>query len=268
VTRIVSFAASALRLGNPALIVVVLAIGVALLFFRPRAGRRWMVAFFLGFWFVSTPGGSSLLLMPLARGFHPIGDPKEAQSAGAIVVLGGGIRDMKVGAESLAYPHDGTTLRVLETARVFRLLGGRPQVIASGGFTARGRRMTEGAVMADALATLGVPRDHIVVEDQSRNTHEQAIQVTRLLRSRGISKVVLVTAPTHMWRSRAVFRAQNADVVPSTAALFPDDVPKHRVFIPNSDSLEISNEAVHDYAGIIYYWTRGWFRPAAAEAGR
>jgi uncharacterized SAM-binding protein YcdF (DUF218 family) len=267
VTDIDAVAANALRLDNPALIVGILAAGVALLFLWPRAGRRWMTTVFLAFWFVSSPAGSSLLLAPLARGFHPIRDASEAQSAGAIVVLGGGIRDLKVGPDAFAYPRDSTTLRALEAARVFRLAGGRPPVVVSGGRTAARRLTTEATVMADILATLGVPRDHILLEERSASTHDQAIYVTRLLESRGIGRFIIVTSPMHMWRSQAAFRAQNVDVVPSTAPLLSDFAPKRTLLTPNYDSIDISDQIVHEYVGIVYYWARGWFRPVGA-AGR
>lgn len=87
---IVNWAQETLRLGNIALIVVILAIGAVLLFLRPRWGRRWIVAIVLGYWFVSAPFGSRLFIAPLVRSFHSIEDPREAGSAGAIVVFGGG----------------------------------------------------------------------------------------------------------------------------------------------------------------------------------
>ena len=257
---IVNFAKNSLRVSDGVLIVVVLAVGTALLYARPRLGRRWLTVAALLFVFLSTPLGSSVLTAPLVRGFQSIQDPKEAQSAGAIVVLGGGIRDLKVGAERLASPSEWTTLRLFEAARIFRLLGSRLPVVATGGFTAAGRRTTEAAVMADTLVDLGVPREQIVIEGESRNTHEQALHVTELLRARGINRFVLVTAPTHLWRSTIAFRAQNVDVVPSPSALLPDDAPRRRFFTPNIESLQTSDDAIYDYAALGYYWWRGWLK--------
>ena len=265
-TGLVTFAKDSIRISDGILIITILALGTALLYVWPRLGRRWLAVAALTFIFVSTPGGNFLLVAPLARGFHSIQDPGEAQSAGAIVVLGGGVRDIKVGAEAMTYPYEGTTLRLLEAARMFRLLGRGLPVVASGGFTAAGHRTTEASVMADGLVSLGVPRDRILIEDQSRNTHEQAIQVTRLLRARGIGRFVLVTAPTHIRRATVAFRAQNADIVPSAAALFPDDAPKRSAITPNIDSLRISDEAVYDYVALVFYWWRGWLRTAPQEA--
>jgi uncharacterized SAM-binding protein YcdF (DUF218 family) len=116
--------------------------------------------------------------------------------------------------------------------------------------------------MAEALIALHVPRDRIEVERLSMTTYQQAFNVTRLLRSRGIDRFVLITSPTHMRRAVAVFRAQHADVVPSVAAPFGEREWKPPFFIPNEDSFQLSRNAVYDYAAITYYWVRGRFRPA------
>lgn len=260
-TDLVNWAKQALAFGNIAFIVAILAIGVVFLFARARWGRRWFVAMALVYWFVSTPFGSTLLVRPLVRDFHSIEDPREAGSAGAIVVLGGGIRELNARGYALAYPDESTTLRVLEAVRVFRLLDGRPLVVASGGTPAVDQHTPEGEVIADALVRLSVPRDHILAENVSRTTREQAVIVTRLLKSQAIDRFVLVTSPTHMWRSVSVFRAQHADVVPSVASLQRDRSRPPRFFAPNDDSLRISDAGIYDYAGLVYYWARGWFSP-------
>ena len=265
-TDIVKWAKLAIGIGSVSFFVVVLTIGVVLLFVRPRGGRRWFVGLAVAYWFVSTPFGSMLLVRPLVGGFHSIEDVREAESARAIVVLGGGTRELKVGANVLAYPYESTTLRVLEAARVFKLLGGRPLVVASGGTAGVDQNTPEGEVIADALVTLGVPRDHIFVESVSRTTLEQALIVTRLLKSRGMERFVLVTSPTHMRRSVAAFRAQHADVVPSVSALLPEHSRPPGLFVPNGESLELSDSAVYDYAGLVYYWGRGWFTPAPSPS--
>jgi uncharacterized SAM-binding protein YcdF (DUF218 family) len=265
VNGIVNFAKDALRVSDGALIIIVFALGTLLLYVRPRQGRRYLTIAALTLWWVSTPFGNTVLVTPLARGFHSIQRADEARGAGAIVVLGGGIRDLKVGAETLTYPHESTTLRLLEAVRMFRLLGSDLPVVAAGGFTSAGRRTPEASVMADFIERLGVPRERILVEGGSRNTHEQALRVTRLLRARGVNRFVLVTAPTHIWRSTIVFRAQEADVIPSSAALRPDDAAKRGFFSPNIDSLRLSDEAIYDYAGLAYYWWRGWLRAAPRD---
>jgi len=220
----ITWSKETIRPGNIALLLGTFSIVAVLLYLRPRWGRRILVALIAAYWFISSPFGSGILVAPLAAGYHPLASAADASGTQAIVVLGGGIRDLKVMSTALAYPFEATTLRILEGARVYHLLDDHehPTVVASGGISEPGGESAEAIVIADALTRLGVPRERIVLDDQSMTTHEQAIRVTGLLRERGINRFVVVTSPSHMWRSIAVFRAVGADVVPSPSALLPD----------------------------------------------
>ena len=259
-TFLVDWAKGALRISSTPFIVVMMLAGAALLLIRPRWGRRWVIGFAIALWFCSTPLGSGLIARPLARGFHSIDDPREADGVGAIVVLGGGTFEVRAGSVRLGYPVSETALRIVEAVRVFRLLGGQSLIVASGGKTRTAQDVSEAEVMAAGLAQLHVPSDHVLVDPSSQTTREQAVAVTHVLRSRGIRRFVLVTSPTHMLRSVLVFRAQGADVVPSTSPGTASRIGR-RFFMPNDESLELSDDAVYDYASLAYYWARGWFRP-------
>jgi uncharacterized SAM-binding protein YcdF (DUF218 family) len=267
VTALVNWAKAVLRISSNPFIVLMVVTGAALLLIRPRWGRRWVIGFAIALWFLSTPLGSNFLAGPLARGFHSIEDRREAGSVAAIVVLGGGSSEVRMGSLTLGRASIETALRTLEGVRVFRLLDGQPLIVASGGSPEAGRTVPEGEIIAADLAKLRVPLDHILVESRSNTTREQAIRVTEQLRARGIRRFVLVTSPTHMWRAVLVFRAEGADVVPSLAP-FQSETVARRIFTPNDESLQLSDEAVYDYASTAYYWARGWFRPGPAEAVR
>jgi len=78
-----------------------------------------------------------------------------------------------------------------------------------------------------------------------------------MLAARHIDRIVLVTAPTHMRRSLATFRALGIAAVPSASRLRTD----HRVpgsLWPDRESLVISDNVVYDYVGWVYYRLRGW----------
>ena len=92
--------------------------------------------------------------------------------------------------------------------------------------------------------------------------------MVRLLASRNIHRFMLITSPSHMPRSVRVFRAQGADIVPSAAPPVSSNVRPRRFFAPNGSSFGLSNEAIYEYVGLVYYWVRGWFREAAAGADR
>ncbi len=264
-TPLVEFAKRNVHFSDPAFIVLLLIAGAILLVARPRWGRAWFLVAAGAYWIASTPVGARLISAPLAHGLTRIERASEVPDAAAIVVLGAGIFEAKDDGELLAYPSDHTAQRIVEGARVFRALGSRLPVVASGGRPRDEQTRPEGTVIADGLKSLGVPADLIMTDVDSLTTHDEAIIVTRMLRARGIDRFVLVTSPTHMRRSLAVFRAQGAEVVGSVAPWLSDAEPLPPWFVPNSASLHESDTAVYDYFGTVYYWLRGWFNPVSAS---
>ena len=79
-----------------------------------------------------------------------------------------------------ALPTREGSLRVLEAARLHRLLGGAP-IIVTGGVGSS--PYSESALMAHQLEQLGVPADEIIKEEKSTNTRDHALFVPPLLRA-------------------------------------------------------------------------------------
>ena len=103
-----------------------------------------------------------------------------------------------------------------------------------------------------------MPAAAVIEESQSRSTRDQAMLIAPILRSRHSPRFVLVTSPTHMRRSLAVFRAAGFDPVASLAPVRSEHVRPPRWFMPNDDSFSLSDAAVYDYLALAYYWSRGW----------
>jgi uncharacterized SAM-binding protein YcdF (DUF218 family) len=246
------------RLSSPLPMLAVFGIGVALLFWRrsSRIGRSWLTIALLGFWFVSTPTGARLLSAPLVSAAQRLESPDQAAGAQAVVVLGGGI--VSHVADGFALDDLGeSAARVMEGARVYRLLGD-PLVIVSGGNTERlDPPRAEAAAFRDAIVRLGVPVSRVVVEDQGLTTREQAIILRSMLAARHIDRIVLVTAPTHMTRSLATFRALGVNAVPSASRARTDPGAQWSLW-PERQSLVASDLAVYDYVSWLYYRLHGW----------
>ncbi len=79
-----------------------------------------------------------------------------------------------------------------------------------------------------------------------------------MLRAKGVRQFVLVTSPVHMRRSLDVFRLEGFDPVPSVSLTRAEHLRPPPLLLPNCGSLEISQEAIYDYAAMAYYWWRGW----------
>lgn len=258
-TPIIDFFKNMLRLTAVPFIVVSFGAGIALLYSRRTAawGRRWLTALVLAYWALATPFGAWVVSTPVARRYRPLASREQARGAQAIVVLGGGI--LSHTADGMALDDVGpTALRLIETARVYRLLGD-PLVVVSGGNTQMlAPPRAEAHAYRDAVIRLGVPAARVLVEDRSMTTREEAVLLKPMLTLRGITRFVLVTSPTHMGRSLATFRAIGLDPVPSAARQWGDDEMSLWSMRPTRQWLTISDTALYDYTATVYYWMRGW----------
>lgn len=256
-SSIVDVGKMTLQPGSLTAILTVLAVGVALLYAKPRWGRAWLTCMVLGYWLLATPVGASLLARTLTTGHQPLETPASANGASAIVLLGGGSNNIKAEGRQLTMINRVSALRAIETARLYHLLGD-PLVIVSGGVT---DRLPGAAPEADAyriaVQALGVPAARIVNESESRNTYDEAIILKRMLAERHIEQFVLVTSPLHMRRSLAVFAAQGLYPVPSPAPMRPDRIARFPL-IPEEGSLDIGNAVIYEWFARAYYWMNGW----------
>jgi uncharacterized SAM-binding protein YcdF (DUF218 family) len=80
---------------------------------------------------------------------------------------------------------------------------GARHIVVSGGVV--GPPPAEAVVMRDLALAMGVDAAHIVVEDEARNTFENAVYTGRIIRERGWSRVLLVTDGFHLPRALFVF---------------------------------------------------------------
>lgn len=223
---------------------------------RRTAGRVLSTGLVLAYVFMSLPRGAEWLARPLGWGFSAASDADVA-GAGAIVVLDGGTARCTASGQQFEFANVASTLRAAETLRVSAMMR-QPLVVVTGG-DAVGGPGTEAQALAGLLTAGGHPADRVIVDQESVNTRAHAVNVTQMLRSRGISRFVLVTSSTHIRRATAAFRAVGADVVPSPAPIVCDGSLRGvRGFLPTTTALNVSESAAHDYLGLIYYWLKGW----------
>jgi uncharacterized SAM-binding protein YcdF (DUF218 family) len=87
-------------------------------------------------------------------------------------------------------------------------------VLSGGGYGP----VPEAERMRHAALAAGVPDAALLVDAVSRNTFENARETARLLRSRGLASVVLVSDRTHLPRAAMLFRLAGLRVAGQAAA--------------------------------------------------
>ena len=119
-----------------------------------------------------------------------VGNRDSAQRADAIVVLGA--------AQYAGRPSPVLEARLDHAIRLYRR-GIAPILIVTGG-KAAGDITSEAETSARYARHNGVPASAILLEDESRSTTEQMHAVGRMVRSRELASVVLVSDRFHMLR--------------------------------------------------------------------
>ena len=113
--------------------------------------------------------------------------------------------------------------------------------------------------MQDVLVVMGVPTRHLILEEQSKNTHDNAVNSASVLSARGLHKVLLVTSAFHMPRANALFQNQDLEVVPAPTdyqrVILKATLPGG---IPGVKNLYRTTEALHEIVGYWIYRWRGW----------
>jgi uncharacterized SAM-binding protein YcdF (DUF218 family) len=247
-----------------------LALGGAALLALAR-GRRAACAALLSLslallWAASTQAVALPLARSLERRFppRPVAD---APAAGAIVVLGGSLRP-PAPEEAWSDLDEGAD-RLVHAARLFRA-GKAPWLVVSGGSPWQRQGRSPAWEMGELLAEWGVPRSALLLEERSRNTHENAAETRALLAERGIDDVLLVTSALHMPRALAAFRSEGLRATPAATDYQALHEPSHAalVWLPSAGNLSLTQQVIKERLGAFVYRRRGWIRDAAPPAAR
>lgn len=245
--------------GTASCLFMVLLVGLALVCAPkpfPRAGRALLAGTVLLYALLSTSPVHCALAQGLEAGVGSIRAAADAPPVKAIVVIGNGVTTHLHGGTFVDEMKRETAANVAEGARLFSLLG-RPLVIVSGGIVDRASQArTEADMMREALVAAGVGSDRIILEERSRNTYEQVVETSRVLREQHVNRFVVVTAPTHMKRVMSVFRRQGRDPIPSVP-LAGGARPPATGWPFSLGILDASRDLSYEYMALAWYWLRG-----------
>ncbi len=188
-------------------------------------------------------------LLHLLESAPPTALATPAETPQAIVVLSAGLAASRSGGGADTVGH--LTLERIRYAASLHRETGLP-ILVSGGVS-RGGTVSVAAAMEDALTTeFRVPVRW--VEDDSRNTYENAQFSAAILRRANIRTSYLVTHLWHMPRARKAFEGTGLNVVPAPAG-FTRTGPGIALgdLIPGTRALANSGYALHEMIGGLWY---------------
>ncbi|MDO8524885.1 MAG: ElyC/SanA/YdcF family protein [Candidatus Omnitrophota bacterium] len=172
-----------------------------------------------------------------------------SQRSDCIVVFGGGVGESGKAAQ-------GYEERVGYAAELYKK-GFADHLIFSSGY----KSVFDETLMMKALAVaLGVPGDSIILENTASNTYENVEFTAGILRSKGWSRILLVTAPYHTLRVSLVFEKTAKDINAAYLPLPKSSFYSHKVkgVLSKRVTVKQIKGILHEYLGIAYYKFKGW----------
>ena len=205
-----------------------------------------------------------LLVRPLEIRDIPAGPLPQAD---AIVVLGG-VTGPAVAPQPTIHLRGGAD-RLTYGAELYRAHKAPLVVLSGGGMPWNEGLPPESTQMSEIMQMLGVPRSAILEESASRNSHENAAYASRLLLSRNLRRVLLVTSALTMPRALAAFRHEGIDAIAAPTDFTPGLGEDSRTgvselevdalnLLPNPQNLGESSAALQEYLGLALYRLAGW----------
>lgn len=172
-------------------------------------GRVLTIAGFVGLLVAGLSPLSAWTLAPLENRFPSFTD--DGTPITGIVVLGGTVEaDTSIGRDQITVNEAGE--RAIALADLARRYPQARLVFSGGSGSNREDAVSEAEIVSRYADTLGVPRNRLILEQQSRNTHENAVFSARMVQPKPGERWLLVTSAWHMPRSMGCFRKAGFDV--------------------------------------------------------
>ena len=220
-------------------------------------GRLLALAGFLGLLVAGLSPLSAWTLMPLENRFPAFED--DGTPVAGIIVLGGAVETGTSLARGQITVNDAGEREIALADLARRYPKARLVFSGGSGSLVHQRAVSEAEVVSRHADTLGVPRDRLILEQQSRNTHENALFSARMTQPKPEERWLLVTSAWHMPRAVGCFRKAGFAVT-----AYPVDYrtggPRdaYRLFTFASDGLTEFDIGVKEWIGLVAYRLAGY----------
>ena len=206
---------------------------------RTNPIRRWLS---IAAWIIVVVWISALTPLGYYYG-APLRERSDPKPSDAIVLLSHG----QIDAQWLTPEGSQRTWAALQLYKT----GLAPVIISSG----RSPGLDQAELQAKWLVLAGVPRQAVIVEDQSLRTYQSAVQVAKILQTHGWHSAVIVTSELDVPRVRGAFRKLGY------SDLSFQQVPEFGT--PSGTLVYLSGwravyHATYEYAALALYKWKGW----------
>ncbi len=222
---------------------------------RQKASSIWCLLLAVFVWVIGATAIPCTLLSTLEKPYVTR-TPEAAPVCDAVVMLGGSCEVSKYALNhvNLVAASD----RIFATAAVLREKKARYCLL--GGGAAPGGR-TEGNYVKEWIEEWRLAPGNIIPLQPSRDTHDEAVQVRKLMDEHKWQSILLVSSAFHLRRAEALFKSLGIPATPVGCDFqglsVRENKPLIRLF-PENDGFRDLTAYLHEIFGLIYYKMRGW----------
>lgn len=151
--------------------------------------------------------------------------------------------------------------RVFQALELYKLGYVKKLIIVGGSGSIVYPEDKESLEIRDYLRNIGVNENDIIVEDQSRNTHENAKYTKRVIDSLQMKgPFIMVTSAFHMKRTQLCFKKFNIESTAYSTDRYSGDYrfEPDKILIPNTSCIQAWDTLLHEYFGLMVYYFKGY----------
>jgi uncharacterized SAM-binding protein YcdF (DUF218 family) len=204
---------------------------------------------------------NSFFVDELARAWEPVTpDYYLSEEKYDVAIILGGIGSIDERQQRLDFTFSSD--RLWQTLELYHR-GRVKQIMFTGGSgSIRYPDHKEGFYVKKYLTTIHVPDSALIIENESKNTYENAVNSKKILDSLQFKgSILLVTSAFHMPRALACFKkAGYTNLTPylTNRISGPRRFDWDHCFLPNPSALNLLNMLIHEWIGFAVYKLKGY----------
>jgi uncharacterized SAM-binding protein YcdF (DUF218 family) len=156
----------------------------------------------------------------------------------------------------------GASDRFIQTARLYHQKHIKKIIVSGGSSSIKKSRQKwkEGDFVSSQLKQLGIPEQDIILDNQSRNTHENGVFSKKIIDSLQLPPpYLLITSATHIPRAQHVFNKVGLETIayPCHFTVIDNPVDFPGVLMPSIEAFELWNTFMKENVGLLIYKLTG-----------
>lgn len=175
------------------------------------------------------------------------------------VVMGGSLKFYNSEVGRIVY--SSSVDRLLQAVDLYRSNKIGKIFLSGGSGFVNFQNIKEASLLKTTLLNMQIPDSDIVIENESRNTYENAANSAKILKANFAGKkILIITSAIHIRRTKACFVKASID-----ADYFPVDersgvgiYTMDKLIIPNIDSMQAWEQLIHECVGMLVYKIQGY----------